>query len=282
MRAVVVGIDFLNESLSALKLAVIIAVKAKSKVVLVFVNKQDRSKPIFRTPKGKLQEEVESRFKAIVRKYSDRIPEEKFEYHFKEGKRVCDVINKVAEEYNSELIVLGTQGKTGSKLFSSSLAYKIIEKAVIPVITVRDGARIAEEIKTVLIPIDDTLETRQKIPFSVRLARMCGAEIHMLAVYHSSFKTVQENVERYTRQSAEYLESNNINFVVKSLETTDVVNETIKYANEINADIISIMTTQISVASNIWKGSFAEQLVDQSTIPVITVPSKELIRTLSR
>lgn len=282
MRAIVVGIDFLNESLAALKLAVIIAVKAKAKIVLVFVNKPDKSKPIFRTLNGKLQEEVETRFKDIVQKYSDRVPEEMFTYHFKEGRKVCTVINKVAIDYNSDLIVLGTQGKIGLKLFSSSLAFQIIEKSAIPVITVRDGARIAKEIKTILIPIDDTLETRQKIPFSVRLAKMCGAEVHMLAIYHSSVQAVKENVERYTRQSAEYLEGNNMNFVVKSLETNDVVNETIKYANEINADIISIMTTQISATSNIWKGTFAEQLIDQSPIPVITVPSKELIRTLSR
>lgn len=282
MRAIVVGIDFLNESLAALKLAVIIAVKANSKIVLVFVNKPDKYKPIFKTPKAKLHEEVENRFKHLVQKYSDRIPEEKFKCYFKEGTKVWNVINQVALDSNAELLVLGTQGKIGSKLFSSSLAYHIIEKSIIPVITIRDGARIASEIKTVLIPIDDTLETRQKIPFSVRLAKMCGAEVHMLAVYHSSYKAVKENVDRYTRQSAEFLEINNINFVVKSLETNDVVQETIRYADEINADIISIMTTQISLVSNIWKGTFAEQLIDQSTIPVITVPSKELIRTLSR
>jgi nucleotide-binding universal stress UspA family protein len=114
------------------------------------------------------------------------------------------------------------------------------------------------------------------------MAKICGAEIHLLAMYHSEVQTVRENVERYTRQAAEYLESNQIDFIVKSIETSDIVNESIKYANLINADIISIMTSQITTISNIWNGSYAEQLIDQCPIPVITVPSKELIRTLSR
>ncbi len=282
MKVIVVGIDFLNESLAALKLAVVIAAKAKSKIVLVFINKNDKSKPIFRTPAKQLQEEVENRFKILVQKYSDKIPAESISYVFREGKKVFNELNLEAENCHADLIVIGTKGKLGIKLFSHSMAYKIIEKSTIPVITVRDGARIANQIKTVLIPIDDTLETRQKIPFSVRLARLCEAEIHMLALYHSDYQVVRDNVEQYTRQSAEYLEANNVNFVVKSLETTDIVNETLKYANAINADIISIMTVQIGSFSNLWKGTYAEQLIDKSPIPVISVPSKELMRTLSR
>lgn len=282
MRAIVVGIDFLNESLSALKLAVIIAVKAKSDVILVFVNKPDKSKPIFSTPAEKLQEEVEGRFKDLIQKYSDKIPAEKFSYRFREGSKICEALNDEAENWRAELIVVGTQGKIGLKLFSHSLAFGVIEKSTIPVITVRDGAQIPTEVKRVLIPIDDTLETRQKVPFTARMARLFGAEIHMLAIYHSTVQTVKENVERYTRQSAEYLEGNNINFVVKSIETKDVVSETLKYAGEIDADIISVMTTQIGAVSNLWKGTFTEQLIDQSPIPVVTVPPKELIRTMSR
>lgn len=282
MRAIVVGIDFLDESLVALEYAVTIGVKANSKIVLVFVNKFDKAKPIFKISADKLNAEVEARFNELILKQAERLPAENFSYRIKEGLKISDVLHEEAEDVRAELIVLGTQGKVGIKLFSHSLAFDIVEKSIIPVITIRNGARISADIKRILIPIDDTLETRQKVPFTVRLARMFGAEIHMLAIYHSTVQTVKENIERYTRQSAEYLEANNVNFVVKSVDSNDVVNETIKYAQEIDADLVSIMTTQIGVVSNLWKGSFAEQLIDQSPIPVVTVPPKELMRTLSR
>lgn len=282
MRTLLVGIDFLNESLAALKLAVIIAARANSKIVLVFVNVPDKGKPIFVTSPDKIKAEVENRFKALIQKYSDKLPAENFSYRFKEGLKVEDAINEVAEETSAALIVIGTKGKMGFKLFSHSLAFETIEKSLVPVMSVRDGARISNEFKIIVVPIDDTLETRQKIPFTVILAKLFQAEIHLLAIYHTSFQIVKENIERYTRQSAEYLEANNVNFIVKSIESADVVKESIKYANEINADLISIMTVQITATANIWKGSFAEQLIAQSPIPVITVPPKELIRTLSR
>jgi nucleotide-binding universal stress UspA family protein len=282
MRAIVVGIDFLNESLAALKMAVMIAQKANSQIIMVFVNKMDKTKPIFKVDADKLKDEVKKRFKDLIEEYAGLIDADKFTFRFREGKKVSEVIHDEADDWRAELIVLGTQGSPGLKLFKHSLAFNIVEESVVPVITVRDGAKIPETITRILIPIDDSLETRQKVPFSVRLAKLFGAEVHMLAIYHSQVQTVKENVERYTRQSAEYLEGNNINFVVKSIETANVVEESIKYANEIDADIMSIMTVQIGAASNIWKGSYAEQLIDQSPIPVITVPPKELLRTLSR
>lgn len=282
MRAIVVGIDFLNESISALKMAVTIGAKSDSKLVLVFVNKPDNTKPIFRTPPEKLKDEVDKRFKELKKQYANLITEENFVCKFKDTLKVEQAIHEEVEDARAELVVIGTHGKPGLKLFKHSLAYQIAEKSTVPVITARDGALISDDIKTILIPIDDTLETRQKVPFTVRLAKLFGAEIHMLAIYHSTVQTVKENVERYTRQSAEYLEGNNMNFVVKSIETKDMVNETIKYATDINADLISIMTIQIGNVSNLWKGTFTEQLIDQSPIPVVIVPHKELIRTLSR
>lgn len=282
MSAIIVGIDFLNESLTALKLAVTIAMKTNSNIVLVFVNKYDKSKPIFKISNDKLQLEVESRFKDLILSYSNKLSSDRFSYQFKESKNISDALNEEVEKNQADLILIGTHGRKSLKLFSHSLAFQIIGSAKIPIISVRKGARVPLKISTILIPIDDTLETRQKIPFSAHMAKMCDAEVHLLALFHSSIQNVKNNVERYTRQSAEYLEKNSINFIVTSAETEDIVNETIKFANEINADVISIMTTQISKFSNIWKGSYAEQLIDQSSIPVITIPPKELIRTLSR
>ena len=93
---------------------------------------------------------------------------------------------------------------------------------------------------------------------------------------------VQENITSYTKQAAEYLEDNAVNFVVKSVETDDIVRTTINYSEDIDADLISSMSIQISAASNLWKGSFAEQLIAKSHIPVLNIQTKELIKTMSR
>lgn len=281
MKSIVVGIDFQNQSYSAMKFAVNMAIKVDCYVMLVFVNKPDKSKDIFQRPKSKIYEEVEKRFNQLIEKYTDLLDRNRFSYKIREGK-IPEEIDRQAAESRAEMIVIGTHGKTGLKLFSNSMAFQIVEKASVPVVTIKDGATINTDIKTILVPIDATLESRQKVPFTVRLAKIYNAEVHMLAMYHSKVRMVQENIISYTKQAAEYLESKSIDFVVKSIETDDIVKSTIDYSEDINADIVSSMTVQVSSTSNIWKGSFAEQLIERSHVPVLNIQPKELIKTLSR
>ncbi len=281
MKSIVVGIDFQNQSYAAMKFAVNMAIKVGSKVVLVFVNKHDKSKDIFQRPKDKIVEEAKSRLKSLIKKYEDQLPEERFTYKVGEGK-IGEELDSQASKARAEMIVIGTSGRAGYKLFNSSCAFQIVEQSTIPVVTIKDGAHINTDIKTILVPIDATLESRQKVPFAVRLAKIFNAEIHMLAMYHSNVKIIMENITLYSKQAAEYLEDKSVNFVVKSIETDDVVRTTINYSEEIGADIIASMTTQISTTSNLWKGSFAEQLISKSHIPVLNIQPKEYIKTLSR
>lgn len=281
MKSIVVGVDFQNQSYAAMKFAVNMAIKVNCYVMLVFVNKQDKSKDIFQRPKNKIYEEVEERFKNLIAKYGDQLSENRFSYKIREGK-VADELDRQAIESRAEMIVIGTHGSAGLKLFSTSGAFQIVEKSSVPVVTIKDGAQINLDIKIILVPIDATLESRQKVPFTVRLAKIFNAEIHMLAMYHTKVKMVQENIVSYTRQAAEYLEDKSVNFVVKSVETDDIVRTTINYSEDIGADIISSMSTQVAQTSNLWKGSFAEQLIEKSHIPVLNIQPKEFIKTLSR
>ncbi|OYT17674.1 MAG: hypothetical protein B7C24_01360 [Bacteroidetes bacterium 4572_77] len=281
MKSIVVGVDFQNQSYAAMKFAVNMAVKVNCYLMLVFVNKQDKSKDIFQRPKDKIYEEAEERFKGLIEKYADLLDSNRFSYVIREG-RIPDELDKQAIESRAEMIVIGTHGDSRMRLFSSSGAFQVVEKTSVPVVTIKDGAQINTDINTILVPIDATLESRQKVPFTVRLAKTFDAEIHMLAMYHSKVRMVQENITSYTKQAAEYLEDNAVNFVVKSIETDDIVESTINYSADIQADLISSMSIQMSSASNLWKGSFAEQLISRSHIPVLNIQTKELIKTMSR
>ena len=281
MKSIVVGVDFQNQSYAAMKFAVNMAINVNCYLMLVFVNKHDRSKDIFQRPKDKIYEEAEERFQMLIGKYKDQLDSNRFSYKIREG-NIADELDRQAVESRAEMIVIGTHGDSGLRLFNSSGAFQIVEKSSVPVVTIKDGAQISNDIKIILVPIDATLESRQKVPFTVRLAKTFNAEIHMLAMYHTKVKMIQENIISYTRQAAEYLEENSVDFVVKSIETEDVIKSTINYSEEINADLISSMSIQLSATSNIWKGSFAEQLISRSHIPVLNIQTKELIKTMSR
>ncbi len=56
MKSIIVGIDFQNQSYAAMKFAVNMAIKVDCYVMLVFVNRTDKSKDIFQRPKSKIYE----------------------------------------------------------------------------------------------------------------------------------------------------------------------------------------------------------------------------------
>jgi len=281
MKSIVVGIDFQNQSYSAMKFAVSMALKIDVKIVLVFVNKQHKAKDIFQRPAGKVVEEAERRFMELIDKYKDQLSSDYFEWKIVEGE-IHEELELVASKSRAEIIVIGTHGRTSTRLFSTSGAFQIVEKCSIPVVTIKDGARISTDIKTILVPIDGSLESRQKVLYSVRMSRIFNAEIHMLAMYHTKTGSVIESINSYTKQAAAYLERQSINFVVKSIETDDVVRTTINYCEEIDADLIASMSTQLSSTSNLWKGTYAEQIICKSHVPVLNIQTKDFIRTLSR
>ncbi|MFA5194156.1 MAG: universal stress protein, partial [Bacteroidales bacterium] len=56
----------------------------------------------------------------------------------------------------------------------------------------------------------------------------------------------------------------------------NITSATIKYAEQIDADLIIIMTEQEEELSNIWLGPYAQQMVNNSPIPVMSVHPKEI------
>ena len=57
----------------------------------------------------------------------------------------------------------------------------------------------------------------------------------------------------------------------------NVTTDTIEYAEKVNADMIAIMTEQESSFSNLLMGTFAQQMLTQSKIPVLTVRPKQVL-----
>jgi nucleotide-binding universal stress UspA family protein len=69
-----------------------------------------------------------------------------------------------------------------------------------------------------------------------------------------------------------------VNYITKYLEVKgNVTTDTIEYAESVNADMIAIMTEQESTFSNLLMGTFAQQMITQSKIPVLTVRPRQVL-----
>ena len=126
----------------------------------------------------------------------------------------------------------------------------------------------------IIVPIDGSAETIQKLPFVVRLAKLFRSEIHVVATHTSHLSSIQKMAEKYVQMSIAYLQANELNFVEDSIVSGDVTKALLQYAVNVNADLISIMTDQDTPA-NILLGAQAQQMINQSAIPILSIHPRE-------
>lgn len=277
MKTILSAIDFSDCSINALEHAISIARASKSNLLMLWVNNPTNTKTILSSDlSDDLLEEVEHQFSRLIAKYSSQLPDTKIDYIIREGKVYKEVV-KQARESDVWLIVAGTHGSSGfEELWMGSNANRIVTAAPCPVITIRAGIPIERHLENIVMPLDSTPETRQKVPFTCDLAAMFDAEVHILAVFTNNVDEIRSFVKTYAKQAAEYLKKNNVKHRIVEIEAENLSTSTIEYAQQVEANLISIMTEQEKTATNIWLGPYAQQMVHHSPIPVLSIHPKEL------
>jgi len=274
MKEIIVAIDFSKGFLNALKYAITIANKTSANIIMAWVKKPSSNESLYSVDQT-IIEEAKKRFEGLVYDYKNKL-KGKLSFKVLAGKVYKEIIN--LETYSEAgLIVSGTHGVSGfEKYWIGSNANKIVSASDCPVITIRNSFNVRTTIKKIVLPIDDSIETRQKVPFTAELAKALDSEIHLLSLYHSENKESLVKVESYTNQIAEQLKKNNIKYTIESLKGDKNPIKTIEYAEKIGADLIAIMTEQESSPLSFILGRFAQETVNHSTIPVLTIQPKDI------
>ena len=198
----------------------------------------------------------------------------KIEYKLKKGK-VHYEVDALAKTINALMIIAGAHGISGFEEFwIGSNAFKMVTYATIPVITVRHDFSVKKSIDKILIPIDNSIETLQKLPFAVQLAKWFKSEIHVVTTHSSHLKSIQRLSEKYAQQAIQYLKTHELKYISDSIVSNDITKAVISYATSIDADLITIMTEQ-ETPMNVLMGPHAQQLINQSSIPVLSIHLQE-------
>ena len=180
-----------------------------------------------------------------------------------------------------DLIVVGAHGSQGFRRFlMGDNANHIIAEAKCPVITIREHRTLKKVLDTIVIPIDSSLDTRQKLPITTKMALHYGAEIHLLGLYFSNVGALRKRVNSYVEQSRKFLVKSGIkNIVVHYAASKNGARTIMNYAIKVDAGLISTMIETERLASDLWLGSQGQQLVNQSPVPVLSIANKEFLRS---
>ena len=274
MKRIIVPVDFSNEALFGLNMAITLAKKVPSHIEMVYVQKKNTE--FFRVSEEKEYKMAKKKFEKIIQDYSKKLPEHaKLSYIIKEGKIYQEVVNQ-AHSFEDSLIVSSTHGASGfEKFFIGSNTFKIIAATSRPVFTIRES-KTPDDIRNIILPLDTTFDTRQKVPFTAEIAKFFNAKIHILKVCSTLTDEFEKKLNSYAKQTEEYLDKKEIIHTTKMLSGDNITELTLGYAEKIDADLISIMTEQSLSFSGIIIGGNAQHMLNKSDFPVLSITPKEL------
>jgi len=274
MKTIIVPLDLSDESLNGLNLAMMLAAKTGTNILLVHVIGNYTGDYYQQVEKE--NQLAQTKFEGILRKYKEKVNLNfTLSYIIKEGK-IFKEIADLADKYEDALTVLSTHGASGfEELFIGGNAYKITSHSRNPVITVRKS-KIPSNIDNIVLPLDITFQTREKVPYTAALAKAFGSKIHLLTIRLSNLKSIEKKLHQYAEQVASYLDTHKVPYTVEHLHGGNLTDLTLDYSRSIDADLISIMTEQEKSASNLLLGNFAHQMINKAYIPVLSFPNYHL------
>lgn len=271
MKNLLVAIDFSKNAIHALEYALNYADRFGADVSMIWVDNCVGPDLMIEKPDGETRHESRKLFNEILDKYSVKYKKGKLNFKLSKGK-VFEEIAKYAQKINADLIFAGTHGVTGfEEYWIGSNAYRIVTHAPCPVITLRQNFSFEKDIKNILIPIDSTLQSSNKVYTTAAIASTFGASVKVLAVHTSTLGSLRRQVDKHVKVAVDHLKKSDIPYTIEEIKTNNITQDTIDFAVENKVDLISIMTEQETTQANVFLGTYARQLVNNCPVPVLSV-----------
>jgi nucleotide-binding universal stress UspA family protein len=185
-------------------------------------------------------------------------------------------IVKICNNQKCGLIVMGTQGYSAIEMvFIGSNTLKVLGASKVPIMSVRTITN-KTGYRNIVIPIDSSLHSRQKVNLAIELCRDFGAHLNILGMTDETDSNFEMKLGVIFKQIKELAEKRNVG-VSCQLETniSNRAKATLAYTEKVKGDMIIIMSDQDVEYTGIFLGQYEQQIVNFSTVPVLTVIPNE-------
>jgi nucleotide-binding universal stress UspA family protein len=188
--------------------------------------------------------------------------------------RVVTGIKEAAKENEINLIVMGTHGAKGfEEYFIGSNAHKALEISPCPVLTIQLHTK-KYGFKNIVMPIDNSLHSRQKVNTVIELASLFNSTIHILGLLNTEENENENKFNIKIKTVEDAVKKAKLSYDLKIVKGENLAVEAMSYSDEIGADLIVIMSDHESnIKTMIFGGS--KQIVNHSNIPVLSIKPAE-------
>ena len=251
---ILVPIDSTEQTLIALHQTYNLARLTNSKIVLLSV---DEGEPPF----------VQNRLEALAKEAS-LASGQPVETMIKKG-NVYEEIIEVADAINPLFIMIGLSSKiTVGKIIGKN-AFKMVRESKHPVITIK-GKVHRDGCKTILLPLDLTKETREKVDKAIELAKLFNATVRVISILTSNDEFMENRLISLSNQVWKRIKEEGIKCSIKTLRGKDITQMVLDYGHEVDADLILIMSKAELSVKEFFIGTVAQRIINESDIPVVS------------
>ncbi|MFM1876923.1 MAG: hypothetical protein RL266_2660 [Bacteroidota bacterium] len=273
--AILVPIDYSEQSIIALEQAVSLSRVFESEIhVLNVISEEFSLSKLFddndklefdKRAKTKLDEFIEEKSKDFS------VALKPIQVH---GKIYEQIVN-TADIIDAQFIVMGTAGTpTLKKKFIGSNALRVVRESHKPVITIK-GKHHRKGCQNIILPLDLTKETKEKVARAVQFAKRFGSVIRVVSVLMTNDEFVVNRLTRQLDQVKKYIEEQGVDCTAEIVRDTkgsqSLAESVIDYGNKSKGDLIMIMTQQETDFTDYFIGSSAQEIINESDIPVLSI-----------
>lgn len=278
--AVLVPYDFGPTSEIALKEAVCITKYLKGEIyVLSVIRKGDFFSQLFRSEKDnrRIQREVRAKLKVLATNTKKETGVRVITI-VEEGNPV-DVIHEQADILKAQYIIMGKnkETKTDLNIFGTSIL-QVISESPCPVITVSNNPILDCGFRNIVLPIDLTKQTLEKVSKAIAWAKYYQANIHLVGVLSGGISTKQSRLNLKMEKAKYIVEREGVNCTAQLYEKSEEpVHRTIlNHAQKVNGDLLMIMTHQELGVLDSYIGAIAQKMIKESEMPVVSFTTKAI------
>lgn len=203
----------------------------------------------------------------------------KADYIAKEGS-IFQVIGKVTKEIGANIVIIGTHGKYGVQHLLGSYISKVISKSEVPVIVIQKKG-FGDGYKNVVIALDTSTTSKQKVKWAVYMAKKLNSTIHLYSQFVSDTH-LKIKLKKNISQIKAIFEQNRISYSESGAsEKGNTVKQIVDYSEKVKADLIMIMTDNDSLLPNFIERPEEKIIFNPHKIPVMCINPKDLHLNIS-
>jgi len=273
IRTLLVPVDFQEAADKALNFAYSVAQLNGDEIALLYVVETPGWFSEFFSSGAelvKVVDDAKEKLQQLVQHYRSIYPEVKASSKVVKGKPYEEIL-KASKAMEVEYIVLGEnhQGESKQKELGTT-AYHVTLKASVPVFIYKgESTKFGRKL---MVPVDLTKESKKKLDGALEYAIKYGAEVYLVSALVGGIKMRHSRIFRKLKKACKLFSESGVKCHMQIFPRSEKppYELVLAYSEEIQADLIFIMTHQENSSYDNYIGAFAHHIINEANVPVLS------------